>query len=126
MSEPFKTVELSSGLQLKFYDQSNRYYGNFHKVRISVVALIPVDEALLSEDLKRLISQSVDLVSYETVLERMAVPTEQLSEVRSSLVSDFLASAGRYLTSKIFVEGLLRRRETTQKKQRIPGPIRSM
>ena len=126
MSEPFKIVELSSGLQVKFYDQSNRYYGNFHKVRISVVAQIPVDGTLLSEDLKRLITQSMDLVSYETMLERMAVPTEQLAEVRSSLVNDFLASASRYLTSKVFVEGLLRRREMTKKKRRMPSLVRSM
>lgn len=126
MSEPFKIVELSSGLRVKFYDQSNRYYGNFHKVRISVVAQIPVDGTLLSEDLKRLITQSMDLVSYETMLERMAVPTEQLAEVRSSLVNDFLASASRYLTSKVFVEGLLRRREMTKKKRRMPSLVRSM
>ena len=126
MSEPFKIVELSSGLRVKFYDQSNRYYGNFHKVRISVVAQIPVDGTLLSEDLKRLIPQPMDLVSYETMLERMAVPTEQLAEVRSSLVNDFLASASRYLTSKVFVEGLLRRREMTKKKRRMPSLVRSM
>lgn len=123
MSELFKSVELSNGLLVKFYDQSNRYFGDFHRVHILVVAQISVNKDSLPDHLKHLITLPIEVVGFETILGRMAVPTESLLEIRASLVTDFLNSTGSYLADHVFIESLLRMKKIG-KKQRGQTAIR--
>ncbi|MCW8860675.1 MAG: hypothetical protein OQK50_03110 [Deltaproteobacteria bacterium] len=117
MPECYKTLTLADGIEVKFYDQSNRYFGDFHKIRILVIAKIPIDKKALQEDLKLLLDSSTDVLIYETTLVRMAVPSDQLNKVRESLALDFLDNSSRYLSKKSFVERFLRKKLTMDKRK---------
>ena len=114
-SEPFSTVSLDPAVRVSFYDQSNRYFGDFHRVRVIAEVVFPVTHALLPDDLKALVPMTEEQLVYTMPLERMAVPSDCLPAVRESLMDDFLTSARQYLLRKGFMESLLRRRFRQQK-----------
>lgn len=77
-----RTERLANGLELTFFDRSNRYFGDYHRVCVEIRVSVPPPAGPLQ------------LVRY---LERMAVPGAEVESVRGRLISDFLRHAGRYL-----------------------------
>jgi hypothetical protein len=78
----FRSERLANGVELSFSDCSNRYFGDYHRVRVDVLVRVPAT------------SGTVETIRH---LERMAVPGAQVAAVRERLVDDFLRHAARYL-----------------------------
>jgi hypothetical protein len=113
---------LANGLQINFADQSNRYFGDYH--RVSVVATIVCnlhdlpstnpDEA----DFRRLAIETFgDELSIVKRFERMAVPTTEIDAVRAALVEDYLRHASIYLARPGYPSSLV---AAELKKRRTP------
>lgn len=102
MTELLKTVKLSNGVTLVFRDRSNRYFGDFHRVYIEVKGEIPLDQSPPSEDLMPSVEKLSGPLCYEKTLERMGVPTVELSRVKTALIADFLTSSRSYLEKPTF------------------------
>ena len=113
--KPFNVIELSHGVVVKFFDQSNRYFGNFHRVKIQAVATIPFNNNSLPDDLQQFSVDFNGCVTYEKSLEKMGVMADQLQIVTELLVDNFLDSVGCYLEKKDFAERLLRKKLTEKK-----------
>lgn len=96
---PFREESLSNGLQLHYYDQSNRYFGDYHRVRIVVeieIALQPeffVDPELLAAGIKRFGAT----LSTRKVLERMGVSSARVDSCRGELVASYQREVQSYL-----------------------------
>ena len=88
-----KSLTCSSALCLEFYDLSNRYYGDFHQLRIEV-------ELLLGGE-----AQPTRLC-YQRPLRRMAVTSALLAEEKNRLITEFLATTLVYFESATFVQKL--------------------
>lgn len=101
------TKTLDNGLQLEFLDQSNRYFGDYHRVKILVrcqVALRPEwlptgSDAVDPAQLRALLG---DCVAFERSLEQMGVASAQLETVKNSLIQGFLGTTAGYLGSATF------------------------
>lgn len=107
MPEELPTITLENGLVIHFYDQSNRYFGDFHRVCIKV-------SIALSQDLEI----SVDLSEtgcFERTLEKMGVPSADLDTVRNALIDAFLTTSRAYLERPDFPEQLLRKMQQDKK-----------
>lgn len=117
MPEKIEPVELARGVTAEFVDRSNRYYGDFHRVRIEVTVTLTRSAIDDRPELQARIPVAQDSVSYRTVLEKMAVPTAQLPAVREELIRVFLANSRDYILKPAFVENFLKR----QKGQRPPA-----
>lgn len=115
INEPFKIVKLSNGVAVKFFDQSNRYFGDFHRIKIQAIATIPFDYSFLPNDLQKFSADLAGCVTYEKSLEQMGVSTERLQSVTESLIDCFLDSVGCYLEKKDFAERLLRKKQAKKK-----------
>lgn len=100
MSEVFASLELGNGLVVRFVDQSNRYFGDYHRVSIRVVIALP-DEFELPEGMKR------EKACLEKNLEKMGVPTASVETERRALVDGFLKSSRAYLEKDNFPQQLL-------------------
>ena len=117
-SSLIRTLVLDNGLTLNFYDQSNRYFGDFHRVLIRVEGVIrsmddPADEVMpLPEELP-------DNVVYCRELERMGVTSDRLKEVVSELIESFLQSSKPYLDRPGIPEKLIRKKLAEKPKRRI-------
>ena len=85
-----KEEKLANGLNVLFADESNRYFGDYHRICILVTLLYPLAELPVDteddrafRDIKR--------------LERMGVPSAEVEKVRQSLIDSFLESSADYL-----------------------------
>ncbi|WP_029918421.1 hypothetical protein [Pelobacter seleniigenes] len=93
MADPFLILPLENGGQLHFIDLSNRYFGDFHKVRVQIVGDLPVGEDC---------GAGANFIRYETELTQMAVRSAEIVTVRSRLVDNFIATSVPYLIKKGF------------------------
>lgn len=102
MMTTFRQETLANGLCLTFRDESNRYFGDYHRVRIVVTlsfalaglpANSPEEDTFRSEACQKL-GENLVVTRH---LERMAVPTDSVMLVRNSLVDDFLQHSASYL-----------------------------
>jgi len=107
VSSPFKVHTLNNGLQLEFFDQSNRYFGDYHRVKIVVRCQIALRPEWLAAspgplDSDQLRAQLGDCVTFERSLEQMGVASAQLETVKNSLIDGFLKATAGYLGSEGF------------------------
>lgn len=89
-----RTLMLDSGLCLEFFDRSNRYFGDYHRVRIEVDLLISVKGRRLR-------------LRYQQPLQRMGVPSANLSATRDELIERFLQATLPYMQKPHYAERLL-------------------
>lgn len=107
MRDTLLTRTLDNGLQLEFVDQSNRYFGDYHRVRILVrcqVALRPewlaaCPDSVAPDQLRTLLG---DAVTFERSMEQMGVAGDQLDRVKTRLIEGFLGTTAAYLGSPQF------------------------
>ncbi len=117
----YKITELDHGVVVKFYTLGNRYFGDFHRVRIKAVATIPIIVDSLPAELCPTDDSLPDFINYEKMLERMGVATCHLETVTDSLIDDFLRTVGGYLEKKNFAECLLRKNTVAKSNQNYYG-----
>ncbi|MCK5826485.1 MAG: hypothetical protein KAG93_05585 [Desulfuromusa sp.] len=109
MNKSFQRTKLNNGVVVECFTHGNRYFGDFHRVEISVVVTVPFVKAALANDLKAFAAHYPDFIRYEKRLERMGVATSQLEAVSHGLIDDFLKTVSGYLEKNGFAESLLRR-----------------
>lgn len=109
----FKQETLANGLCLTFRDQSNRYFGDYHRVCIVVtLSFVLADLPAKTPEEASLRAEACELLGENLVvtrqLERMAVPTASVMQVRNNLVDDFLQHSAVYLARPAAVLSLLK------------------
>lgn len=119
--ELFRTENLANGLAVEFFDDSNRYFGDYWRIKVEARCRILVD-AVLSDGAEK--EQALALLGKEAVfirsLEKMGVPTSELEKTRSAMVDHFLASAGTYLQNRDFPSRFVRQELAGRRKGRRP------
>lgn len=116
MEKAFHQVELRNGLILSFFDRSNRYFGDYHRVKIEVRGPIPVCAACFPEasDPDSEAEQARKILGAEVVfgleLERMGVAGRDVETVRRALVDEFLRASRVYLEQDEFPRRYLNKR----------------
>ena len=103
---------LANGLLIVFTDESNRYFGDYH--RICVVATITCNlknlstENLDDEDSFRQAAEKLgEQLTVVKRLERMGVATADVDDVRTALIDDFLHHAITYLSRPEYPRALV-------------------
>lgn len=96
---PFLVERLVNDLTLRFYDQTNRYFGDYHRVRIVVEIELGLDNRFLPDQdlLTAAIARFGEQLIIRKVLERMGVPGAQVEEVRAKLVVSYRHEIENYL-----------------------------
>ena len=105
--------QLTNGLRVVFTDESNRYFGDYH--RICVVATIgfnlqdlptesPDDEIFRNQAIESLGEQ----LSVVKRFERMGVESADVEKVRTTLIDDFLQHTATYLSRPDYPRSLVK------------------
>jgi hypothetical protein len=89
---------LDNGLEISFSDESNRYFGDYH--RICVVVTISCSVGHLTDDELRRRATAVygEKLEIAKRLVRMGVASAECEQVRNALVDDFMRHASSYLS----------------------------
>lgn len=103
---------LNNGLRIIFDDESNRYFGDYH--RICIVASICCDLKKLSgnesdsELIARARQKFGDTLTVTKRFEKMGVASADVDQVRTSLIDDFLKHASSYLARSEYPLSMVR------------------
>ncbi|MBE0503370.1 MAG: hypothetical protein IBX46_04490 [Desulfuromonadales bacterium] len=107
---PFAEERLTNGLYLRFFDQSNRYFGDYHRLRIVVEIELNLSNELLT-DPELLIAAKKRFgakLTTNKVLERMGVPGSRVDALRAELVASYQTEVESYLSRPEVPQRLLR------------------
>ncbi len=112
MMTRYREKTLANGLHLVFHDESNRYFGDYHRVCIVVslsfaIADLPASAPADAELRDRALRQFGETFAMTRRLERMAVPTAKVEEVRSTLVDDFMKHSAAYFARPATLQSLV-------------------
>jgi hypothetical protein len=111
MNEPIRRVQLDNGLKIEFYDRSNRYFGDYHRVCILVECRLGMAANLFADATAEQKARAIfggELLVTRT-LERMGVAGAELPEVREALIDSYLRNALPYLAVPDYPARLLNR-----------------
>ena len=106
---------LDNSLELIFYDLSNRYYGDFHQIKIEVVSRIKFSDALLEDfgfsEREQLQAKNRygEMFEARQELKRMGVAGSEVQSVTTQMVKQFLDSSLPYMSDLKFPQRLLRK-----------------
>jgi hypothetical protein len=119
-------VSLANGLQIVFTDESNRYFGDYH--RVCVVATIdcnlrdlPVSSAIDEALRCRAVAAFGEHFSVIKRFERMGVPSSEVELVRTTLIDDYLRHAAKYLSRPDYLCSLVNAELKKRPTQRFYG-----
>jgi hypothetical protein len=108
MQDVLRSDLLANGLRVEFIDASNRYFGDYHRLRIEVrcrIAVTPqlfaaaADPGAEADRARRLLGDHILWVRH---LERMGVAGSDLTTTRQEMIESFVRSSFSYLQSQQF------------------------
>jgi len=106
MAELFSSEQLSNGVRINFNDQTNRYFGDYHRICIEVVLRFARDDYAQAH-------------TFQT-LERMGVSGGELEEMQHQVMTSFRQGTMKYMASDHFEEKFLQSSKT-RKNILLPG-----
>ena len=103
---------LDNGLQILFVDESNRYFGDYHRVCIQITLVCTLDELpVVNSDDEVFRDSAIESLGKELKvvkrLERMGVPTADVEKVRQSMIEAFMENASAYLSRPEYPRSLV-------------------
>ena len=99
---------LENGVVVEFFDRSNRYFGDYHRICIDVSCRIPLSAEIFgtagdAEDkVRKARSVLGDEAIYRRTLDRMGVAGAEVEETRQRMLDEFSRSNFPYLGSSEF------------------------
>lgn len=126
MNDTLRTEQLANGLTVEFHDHSNRYYGDYHRVRIEVRCRCPLAAGLFAgaadpeAELQSARSALGEEVVFTRVLEQMGVAGSDVEKTRQHLIDSFVQGTFPYMESPAFPARLVAREMEQKKKGRRP------
>lgn len=101
-AKPLQSATLANGLRLEFYDFSNRYFGDYHRVCIEVRTSFPLDAPVLSAFDPALLNKARALfgatLTVTRTVERMGVAGALVDAVKAEVIAGLLYEAQNYLS----------------------------
>lgn len=104
------TIELPSGLCLSLHDESRHYFGGYYHVRISAYCPVTLVRDYFETDSDFKAAQTVlgPVARFEKILEKMAVPADDVATVQNQLIAAFNLTTRHYLESPGFAKAFVR------------------
>jgi len=121
-------IVLPNSLVLNWRDESRRYFGDYHLVRVHLSVSVPLEARFFDtgEECRAARELLPDPLIYNRLAEKMGVPSADVAAVRTSLVDDLLRHAGGYLGSVGFPRKFIRselQRVRTGRGKKLSAPV---
>lgn len=111
---------LPNGLRITFVDETNRYFGDYHRVCLQVVMCVDLQAAAsVAEDVDFwTTAQGIlgDDFTIEKKLVRMGVPGAEVDATATSMVDEFLKAASDYMARPDYPKRLAQTEMDNRKK----------
>ena len=106
---------LDNGLEVVFSDEGNRYFGDYHQVKVIASCRINLGDELQSEyltaaDLAKAREIFGEQVEYRRLLKQMGVAGAEVEAVQKRMIDNYLATATAYMQEAGFAARYVARR----------------
>jgi len=105
--EPYAVISLPGSCSVSIYDRSKVYFGDYFRVSLEVRCEIPLP-------VKPGPSEGDEVAVYSRLLEKMAVPSADVENVRQALLAEFRHNSLPYLVTPDFPAKLFARTASQQ------------
>jgi hypothetical protein len=104
-----RTYRLGGGLSATFSDETRHYFGGYYHVRLRISAAVPVSSTAFDdpEEYQDALARFGATLQMTRVLEKMAVPDDQIEAVRTQLLESFDANVLPYLLRDDFADSFV-------------------
>jgi hypothetical protein len=109
MDVPIRTISLENSLTICVFDQTRRYYEDFHLVKLEIICEVPLrSEFFIAEGdfsaAKKLLGETA---TYRRTVEQMGVPSNEIESVRKRMVENFERNSLPYFAVADFPQKLV-------------------
>jgi len=102
-SASYSEVIISGNTIVRFFDHSSIYFGDYHHVRLQARCEFELPDCQETRpDALSSAETSQPPAVYTRTLERMAVPSASVEDVKGALIEDFIKNTVPYLSSPDF------------------------
>jgi hypothetical protein len=108
MTEFRQPITLKNGIRISFSDQTNRYFGDFHRIHIQVEIALPEGFSWPAA-----VPRKTSLVK---TLEKMGVPGAHVEQEKQALIEGYLEAAKNYLEADDFPQRLAAKLQTEKQR----------
>ncbi len=110
-SKIITTINLNSGLCITLTDETRHYFGGYYHVKVLAHCIVPISVDYFDDENQYLdaLDKLGESVRFERILEKMAVPEQDIAKVRNQLVEAFKDTAISYLSAHDFDRRLFRK-----------------
>lgn len=104
------TIELESGLCITLSDETRHYFGGYYHVKVLAHCNVALDRLFFEDEAQYLdaLDKLGQSVVFERVLEKMAVPEQDIALIRNQLVDSFKNTSVGYLSAPGFERSFVR------------------
>ena len=108
MNKPIRIEHLDNDLTIEFFDRSNRYFGDYHRVCIEACCRVALDMGYFggaadpAAELQAARAVLGGEVVFSRTLEKMGVAGEAVEHTRQALMDSFIRSSLPYLSTPAF------------------------
>ena len=111
---------LANGLEIVFREHGNRYFGDYHQVKMTVSCRIDLEESLASgiltkDDLEKARQLFGDHVEYTRLVKQMGVAGAEVESVRQQMIDNFIAHSASYMAGDDFAARFVLRKLTERR-----------
>lgn len=113
---------LANGITIEFKDRGNRYFGDYHRVRVQVLVRVPVPAQDAAGGAGQGEARSLlgEEIVQERFLDKMGVPGAKVEAVQRSMIEDFLSTNRPYFGRPGFIERLVVRELQQKARPSVP------
>jgi hypothetical protein len=108
IGDTLRSVQLDNGLIVEFFDRSNRYFGDYHRLYVEVRCRIPLTRGHFADaaDPVAGLQAARALLGNEVIftrrLEKMGIAGAAVEEAREALVDNFIRGTLSYMDGSAF------------------------
>jgi hypothetical protein len=109
MKKLIREIPLANGLIVQFFDATRRYFGDYHKVRVTISCEVPLSSGLFDDEksYEAALKLLGPKVRYLKEIEHQGVATDATAETIEKVITDFVAHSLTYFNSEAFPKKLV-------------------
>ena len=99
-----RDLTLANGLIVTFTSQSQRYFGDYYRVKLVIRTKTPVLAGYFDtpEEFAQACALLGEEVEYHREIEQMGIPSTEIERAVTRIIDDFIAHSGSYFSERDF------------------------
>lgn len=102
--KPFRQIKLANGLMVCFHNQTRRYFGDYHQIKVELSCQVPLMEEYFKnrEEWENAVKILGNSANFRRCVEQMGVSSAEIESSLEATIENFCKHSLHYLASPEF------------------------